>query len=315
MLFIGNSHTFYNNLPALFYDLAIAGGRDTHVDQSTIGGASLELHSTDPTTLAKIAAQRWDHVVLQEHSLYPVIEHYRDVSFFPAARTLDSLIAVQGSGTALFMTWGWENGGELCVGKYCSPDFPDYAAMQAEVSAVYRQLNAELGSFLVPVGELWAAALIADPASPLWSGDHYHPSPEGSYLAACVFYARIFDASPEGLEFYGGIAPERARFYQWIAGRALTAAAPGSPPAPRLAIHPNPFNPRTTIAFELSEPALVTLEFFDISGRLVEALQLGLLGAGAQSATWDPRGVPTGTYLCRLRAGGASSAAKLTLIE
>jgi hypothetical protein len=315
VLFVGNSHTYFNDLPGLFTDLAGAANHDVYVDESTMGGASLEDHSKHPTTLAKIAERRWDHVVLQEHSLYPVIEHYRETSFYPAARTLDSLIAVQDSGTSLFMTWGWDLGGELCVGEYCSPDFPDYSAMQAAVSVAYGRINDELGSFLVPVGNLWATALLADPKSPLWSGDHYHPSPEGSYLAACVFFARFFDESPEGLEFHGGIDPERALFYQRIAGRMVTAA-PASSPGPRLlANHPNPFNPRTTLSFELPVPAEVTLEFFDARGRRIDVLSLGDRPAGSQLAIWDAGGAPSGTYLCRLRAGDTSHSRKLTLVR
>ncbi len=315
VLFIGNSHTYYNDLPELFDDLAGAGGHNAYVDESTFGGATLQNHSTHPTTRAKIDERRWNHVVLQEHSLYPAIEHLRDTSFYPAAHALDALIGVQGSGTTLFMTWGWENGGELCVGQYCSPDFPDYFAMQTAVSEAYRNLNEELGSFLVPVGEFWAAALREDPKSPLWNGDHYHPSPEGSYLAACVFYARIFDESPEGVPFYGGIDQERAEFYQRIAGRAITAGPAGSPPAPALSVHPNPFNPSATISFDLSESAPVSLEIFDAAGRLVDKIELGTLGAGAQSVVWAAESVASGTYVVRLRAGDRSCNARLTLIK
>jgi hypothetical protein len=70
--------------------------------------------------------------------------------------------------------------------------------------------------------------------------------------------------------------------------------------------HPNPFNPSTTIAFDLARPGPVTLAIHDVQGRLVRTLVDGMLPAGPQQRTWngtDARGVPaaSGVYLCRLQ--------------
>jgi bacillolysin len=73
------------------------------------------------------------------------------------------------------------------------------------------------------------------------------------------------------------------------------------------AIYPNPFNPATTIAFELATPARVTLTVYDIRGARVARLVEGERGAGAYRVPWDGRDdrgrpVATGVYLARLRA-------------
>ena len=306
-------------MPALFGGLVTASQHDAYVDQSTFGGYTLAQHAENASTLAKISERVWDHVVLQEHSLFPVIGHYRENWFYPAARTLDSLIAMGGSGTTFFMTWGREFGGEYCIGEHCSPDYPDFFAMQADVSSAYGQIATELAAFLVPVGNLWAVALHEDPGSPLWHPDHYHPGPEGSYLAACVFYARFFDESPEGLLFFGTIDPARALFYQQIAGRLVTTGAASEPEPPaRLRLlppHPNPFNPRCALVLDLPAESAAVLDIHAPTGRRVDHLDLGVLPAGRHRVFWDAGDAPAGVYLCRLCAGGKAVTRKLTLLR
>lgn len=81
---------------------------------------------------------------------------------------------------------------------------------------------------------------------------------------------------------------------------------------------PNPFNPRTTVRFELPRPGRVTLELFDVRGRLVTTLVDADLAAGRHEVVWrgadaEGRAVASGAYLARLRAGGEARTAKLLL--
>ena len=55
----------------------------------------------------------------------------------------------------------------------------------------------------------------------LWVDDGVHPTPAGTYLAACVFYATIFHADPRGLAFTDGLATEDAHLLQEMAARAV----------------------------------------------------------------------------------------------
>ena len=68
---------------------------------------------------------------------------------------------------------------------------------------------------------------------------------------------------------------------------------------------PNPFNPQTTIRFELAEAGPVTLAVFDAQGRRVATLARGFYAAGEHAAAWDGRDatgrpVGSGVYLYRL---------------
>jgi hypothetical protein len=102
---------------------------------------------------------------------------------------------------------------------------------------------------------------------------------------------------------------------------AVDDGANSPPPATTLAtIYPNPFNPRTTIVFELAEAATVELAVFDLRGRRVTVLESGPLPIGRHQAIWDGqddkgRAVPTGTYVCRLNTPQGSQTKKLTLAK
>jgi FlgD Ig-like domain len=68
---------------------------------------------------------------------------------------------------------------------------------------------------------------------------------------------------------------------------------------------PNPFNPRTTVAFFVQTPGRVTIDVYDLRGRRVKSLQRGNVSAGAHEVVWtgvDDRGVSvaSGVYFLRL---------------
>jgi hypothetical protein len=83
---------------------------------------------------------------------------------------------------------------------------------------------------------------------------------------------------------------------------------------------PNPFNPQTTITFELPAAGRVRLDVFDVAGRLVATLHDGNLPPGRHRLDWDGldgggRALPTGAYFCRLTAGKKSLSRKMLLLK
>lgn len=100
---------------------------------------------------------------------------------------------------------------------------------------------------------------------------------------------------------------------------------PGGDPLPREftleANYPNPFNPRTTIAFDLPAPSVVSLRVYDVSGRLVDVLLADeAMGAGRNEVAWQGRDtagrvVSAGIYFYRLDAGDFSATKRMTLIK
>ena len=101
--------------------------------------------------------------------------------------------------------------------------------------------------------------------------------------------------------------------------RSAIALAPILP----LALHanvPNPFNPSTTIAFDLPGSMSAELNLYDSTGRKVRRLVGGLQEAGSHHAVWDGRDdsgreVRSGVYFAQLKAGGETKTRKLVLMR
>ncbi len=91
-----------------------------------------------------------------------------------------------------------------------------------------------------------------------------------------------FSGSPNAVDKSDQINPERFRLY---------------------ANYPNPFNPSTTIQFDLDAPAKTTLTVFDLLGRKIETLVDQHLTAGYYAIQWNAGHLPSGIYFYRLRAG------------
>jgi hypothetical protein len=183
VLFIGNSYTFFNGgLGSLVQALAnsVKGGRRMEFVEVTKGGQTLEGHWREGKALAEIRKGGWDYVVLQEHSLRPVIEREKMWNY---ARMFDAEIRKVGAKTVFYETWARKNRPE----------------MQSGLDQAYRGIAGEIAALVAPAGLAWERALKAKPDLSLHISDLSHPTPAGSYLNACVFYETLFGKSPEGL--------------------------------------------------------------------------------------------------------------------
>jgi len=79
--------------------------------------------------------------------------------------------------------------------------------------------------------------------------------------------------------------------------------------------YPNPFNPTTTIPFELKYPGEISLIVYDVLGREVSRLHQGWLQAGNYTTTFDGSRVPSGVYFVRLNAGDFRQTRKMVLMK
>ena len=79
--------------------------------------------------------------------------------------------------------------------------------------------------------------------------------------------------------------------------------------------YPNPFNPTTTIRFELPERAQVTLQVFDLRGRLISRLVETICDVGSHSVGFSTAELPSGTYFYRLEAGDFKEIRKMLLLR
>jgi hypothetical protein len=218
VLFVGNSFTFKNSLPALVHDLAArdAGAKPIFAVEYAAPGWSLHQANKDDGLANLLREVHWDVVVLQEKSwLLSLPEDQWRNETYPAARDLHEKISAVGSRTVLFMTWGYVRGD-----RWHEPH-DTYAAMQARLAGAYSELGAELGTQVAPAGLAWAEALRREPSLDLWAGDGKHPGRLGSYLAACVFYAMLSGREPTRSRFTAGIEPQQAHTLQQVAENVL----------------------------------------------------------------------------------------------
>jgi autotransporter-associated beta strand protein len=203
MFFIGNSLTYYYDIPGTLAGLAAAAGDWFAYNSDLVGGSTLQDHVTNQATLALIDSGNFDLVMLQEYSNRSTIPSDRDNLMYPAARTFNAHITAQRERTMFYETWGYPNGNAGICGLYDTP--PQYQGcgsvnMLIAVRMGYARIANELSAAISPVGLAWLTVRTERPGLNLYydtTGD-YHPNPAGSYLAACVHYASVFGRSPVG---------------------------------------------------------------------------------------------------------------------
>ena len=223
VLFLGNSYTYVNDLPKIIEDIATNENKVFKHASVTPGGCTLFQHVESQTSLSKIRQGNWDFVILQEQSQLPVIDYYRHNTLKPSYKALyDSIMLYNPNAKVVgYMTWGRRYGGQQCVnfgeGLYCSADFVDFNHMQDSLTAAYCENAYATTSYVAPVGEAWKAALATDPSLVLHSNDNSHPSYDGSYLAACVFYSVFWNKTPIGIYHDKQIDEAKAELLQTIA--------------------------------------------------------------------------------------------------
>jgi hypothetical protein len=210
VLFIGNSLTYTNDLPAIVEALAEASGAARPSCKAIVaGGYSLEDHWNQGTARKAIAGGGWDVVVLQQG---PSASTEGRASLLEYARRFAEEIRRAGARPALYMVW---------------PSTQRKGDFDGVVES-YRQAAEETKGLLFPAGEAWRAAWRRNPKLALYSADGLHPTPAGSYLAALTIYQQLYAQTPDGLpaslKLSGGtkieIPPEEARLLQAAAAEA-----------------------------------------------------------------------------------------------
>jgi hypothetical protein len=205
VLFVGNSLTTSNDLPAIVESLSRTGdGPRLECRAVAFPGYSLEDHWNRGDAARRIAGEPWSVVVLQQG---PSALPESRALLVEYVRRFDAVIKRAGARTAVYMVWpaGDRRG--------------DFDA----VSASYASAARAVGGLLLPAGDAWRAAWRRDPQAPLYGADRFHPSREGSYLAALVIYSRLSERSPVGLPALG-LAPDRAALLQQAAEDVINAA-------------------------------------------------------------------------------------------
>jgi hypothetical protein len=197
-------------LPGTFTKLAESGGKRVETGMAATGGWTLAEHVKSEETLEKINSFKWNFIVLQEQSQTPAVEQVREMTMYPAARTLAAKIRETGAIPVFFVTWAHRSG-------WPENHLDSYETMQLQIDEGYVRIARELNAPLAPVGFAWYKLWKQNPQMDLWQDDGSHPKEGGTYLAACVFYATLYRQSPEGLSYRGDLSADEAKTLQKIA--------------------------------------------------------------------------------------------------
>lgn len=210
-LFIGNSYIYTNDLPTQIKNIATSMGDELITDNNTPGGYTFELHSTNATTLSKIALGTWDYVILQEQSQIPSFPIGQvETICFPYATILDDLIHEANScaETVFFMTWGRKEGDAGNCPTW--PPVCTYEGMDSLLNLRYRMMAEDNDALLSPVGQVWYFIRDLYPEIELYNPDFSHPSVNGTYAAALTFYTILFQKNPLDITYNGSVTPDNA---------------------------------------------------------------------------------------------------------
>ena len=214
ILFIGNSYTYFNNMPDILSNIATSFGNHVQHASQTPGGMTFSGHAGNTATYTAMNSADWDYVVLQAQSQEPSFPYGQvNNQTLPYAMQLaDSAQAISTCSQALFfMTWGRQNG---------DPQWDSintFDKMNERLRLAYLRFADSSNASVSPVGVAWKYVRDNHPEMNLYSGDGSHPSYAGSYLAACTFYAAVFHSSPIGSSFNGNLSANEALLLQQAA--------------------------------------------------------------------------------------------------
>ena len=157
------------------------------ITQSTASGSSLKDHWFENDELKSktlIATGRYDRVVLQDYSLIPLQNLVESQMYF--TDFIEWVKANNGT-PYIYATWMYKG---IANNNYDVVD-PIQDALQPVAD--------KTGAVMVPIDQAFRALQKKHPDIPIFMSDNKHPSPVGTYLAACVYFRIFTGESPMGL--------------------------------------------------------------------------------------------------------------------
>ena len=212
VLFIGNSYTFFNDMPTLLETLARENGRELKADSVTKGGRRLyeNLREDDENgerikALAK--ANEYDALILQEQSFLALVDYE---SFLSGIRDLVALVKAKRN--ILYATWGRKTGSAKLEELGLTSEEMTNKLTEAYISAA-KHVDAEISH----VGKVFLKISQALPTFDIYNPDLSHPSYLGSAVAAICHYRSLFTEMPRSVECFALESVPKAELLSLVA--------------------------------------------------------------------------------------------------
>ncbi len=249
------------------------------------------------------------------------------ISWYNGTQWLAFPAPIGGSVTA--MTDIFEN--MVIAGRRIDPDGPDVYQVAEWANDSWRLMggafNGEVrtleyhGGYVFAGGDFTSVGGVPINRLAGWDGEAWRPVGSGCNGTVWSLLSQGSQLLIGGGFTRGGGKPAGGMtswVFQEISTNVPHAEVPSS-----LVLHapgPNPFNPMTTVSFDLPQSSRVDLSVFDLRGRRLATLIADDLTAGSHSATWrgtdqQGRAVASGVYLIRLQAGNEAATRRVSLIR
>ena len=196
ILFIGNSYTYYNDMPTeIFQKIAENAGYQVRIETITKGAHTLEKFADPEDGFGVLVAEeleeqyagQYDYVILQEQSFRPVGE---PDAFYDAVRNLVERIKLVEAEPVLYATWGYKGGHEKLAETGLTNETMAWALARA-----YQTMAEELSISAAYVG-LAFLDVRNNSLYELYDADCSHPSELGSCLAGLTLFCTVFQEHP-----------------------------------------------------------------------------------------------------------------------
>ncbi len=213
VLFVGNSYTYYNDLPGMVESIAASTGKSITTTMIAPGAQSFSGHYwNEGNGLSYIMQGGWDVVILQEQSETPAVPDYNiDLYCYMYARYLvDTAYDFNPFVEPMFFrTWGYRDGSSWLA--LDNPVAGTYEGMDSIIAARYMIMKEMCDASVSPVGRVWRYLYANNPNMGLHGSDGSHPSVAGTYAAACSFYTMLFEDSPLNITYDAGLSATTAQ--------------------------------------------------------------------------------------------------------
>ncbi|MBK8496869.1 MAG: SGNH/GDSL hydrolase family protein [Chitinophagaceae bacterium] len=173
ILFVGNSLTFYNDLPGLVAKAGRDNGVEIKTEMIAYPNYALEDHWNDGQIQTLIASKKYDFVVVQQG---PSSQSDGRISLLDYGGRIKGVCAANNTKLAFFMVW---------------PAFANFHTFDGVIKN-YTDAAAATNSLLCPVGKLWKDYFLSTGDYSYYGPDMFHPSLKGSENAAKIIFDTLF---------------------------------------------------------------------------------------------------------------------------
>ncbi len=173
ILFVGNSLTYFNNLPGVVVRIGKSKGVEIDAQMLALPNYALEDHWNDGHLQNLIATKKYHFVVVQQG---PSSQMDGRIMLLDYGARIKNICAPHNTKLAFFMVW---------------PAFSNFHTFDG-VIANYTEAATATNSLLCPVGKLWKAYFLATNDYSYYGPDMFHPSKEGTENAAQIIYETLF---------------------------------------------------------------------------------------------------------------------------